>query len=179
MTNPITNDEHHLWRLLNRIGVLIDKYEAEIFTKTPITKAQFKILVTMALISETKKSTIILTDLIPSFDTTLVSISSIIDRMEKNGLVKKSKNLPDKRTVRVVMTPKGKKILGDTIKVNNQIIKDIFTVLTEDELKSFIGLASKVKNRIDDLYFGRLISESDVIKSDITTQVLNTLGDKD
>jgi len=179
MTNLITNDEHHLWRLLNRIGVLIEKYEADFFTKTTITKGQFKILITMAIIAETKKSPIILTDLIPSLDCTLVSISSIIERMEKNGLVKKLKDLPDKRSVHLIMTPKGKKMLNSTISDNTQIIKDILNVLSESELELFISLASKVKNRLDELYFGKLVSESDLIKSDVTTQIINKLSKRD
>jgi DNA-binding MarR family transcriptional regulator len=65
------------------------------------------------------------------------SVSSLITRMEKNGLVKKIRNLDKKNLVRVIMTKKGEEKYDLIIK--REIIYEIMSVLSEEQYNILIS----------------------------------------
>jgi MarR family multiple antibiotic resistance transcriptional regulator len=71
------------------------------------------------------------------------SISEIIDRMEKQGLLKKVKDLERKNQVRIVITKKGQEYYQRSFIPKN--IPDILSVLPNDERKQFISSLMKLR----------------------------------
>jgi DNA-binding MarR family transcriptional regulator len=63
------------------------------------------------------------------------TVSSILDRMAKKGLIKKSKDLEHKNMIRVALTEKGKQAYAFTTKRGP--IRRILGSLNEDERKQF------------------------------------------
>lgn len=63
------------------------------------------------------------------------TVSALVDRMARRGLVKKVKDLDRKNLVRVVMTEKGKKTYD--ISTKRGPIHRIFATMTEEEKKVF------------------------------------------
>ena len=73
------------------------------------------------------------------------SISEIIDRMEKQGLLKKVKDLARKNQVRIEVTEKGRKMYERSFIPKNLI--DILSVLKEKERKQFIASLLKLRRQ--------------------------------
>jgi MarR family transcriptional regulator, organic hydroperoxide resistance regulator len=69
------------------------------------------------------------------------SVSGILMRMEKQGLIKRAKNMERKNLIRVTLTTKGDNALKQAMKKEG--IKHVFSKLTEEQrrhLKQSIGI---------------------------------------
>lgn len=73
------------------------------------------------------------------------SVSGLLDRMEKDGLIKKTKNLHKKNLVRVTITPKGRK--GLEIAAKRKTINQILNTLTAEERKQLYAFMDKLRNK--------------------------------
>jgi len=71
------------------------------------------------------------------------SISEILDRMEKQGLLKKVKDLDRKNQVRIEITKKGNDQYQRSFIPRN--IPDTLSVLSDDERKQFISSLMKLR----------------------------------
>ena len=72
------------------------------------------------------------------------SISTILSRMEKQGLVKKVKDLDRKNMVRVYLTDKGKKVYIEAAK--RESICEIMSCLSDEERRQLISSLNKLRN---------------------------------
>jgi DNA-binding MarR family transcriptional regulator len=70
------------------------------------------------------------------------TVSALVDRMTKRGLVKKVKDLDRKNLVRVVMTEKGKKTYE--LSTKRGPIHRIMNVMEEEERKNFRATLEKI-----------------------------------
>jgi MarR family transcriptional regulator for hemolysin len=72
------------------------------------------------------------------------TMSALLNRMEKNGLVKRKNNPKNKKLKMVVMTPKGKKSLK--LARQDDIIHNIMNSMTKKELDQLSSLLGKLKS---------------------------------
>jgi MarR family transcriptional regulator, organic hydroperoxide resistance regulator len=72
------------------------------------------------------------------------SITQLLVRMEKRGLIKRVKDLPRKNMIRVVLTPKGQSAFKQTS--GTKSIPKIMSVLTPDEKQQFKVILDKLRN---------------------------------
>ena len=91
-----------------------------------ITRSQWWVL---ANLSRHNGQGMMQTELAKVMDVGKVTLGGLIDRLEAGGLVKRQPDPTDRRAKRVVMTPKGTKLLADiqsiATKVNDQILNGI------------------------------------------------------
>ena len=73
------------------------------------------------------------------------SVSGLLDRMEKDGLIKKTKNLHKKNLVRVTITPKGRQAYNISLK--RKTINQVLTALTDDERKELYSFLDRLRNK--------------------------------
>jgi MarR family multiple antibiotic resistance transcriptional regulator len=73
------------------------------------------------------------------------SISEIIDRMEKQGLLKKIKDMDRKNQVRIEVTEKGRKMYERSFIPKGLL--DILSVLKGRERKQFVSSLMKLRNK--------------------------------
>ena len=73
------------------------------------------------------------------------SVSGLLDRMEKDGLIKKTKDLPRRNLVRVTLTDKGRQSLKDSMK--RESIHNVMAILSESEYKQLYSLLEKVRDK--------------------------------
>jgi DNA-binding MarR family transcriptional regulator len=70
------------------------------------------------------------------------SVSTLLDRMKEGGLVKRARNLSDRRVVTITLTPKGKSVLAQVSKGEDEgVLASIFSSLPVDQrqqLESFL-----------------------------------------
>ena len=70
--------------------------------------------------------------------------------MEKKGLVKRVRDLEDRRAVRIVVTPKGKTVLKKTTLPYVEIMSHIISIYSETELKKATLLMDKFMKSIEE-----------------------------
>jgi len=145
MEERITLEEYRLWVLFHLTNDLLLRCEENVSSATGITNQQFLVLWIMKFLSAVSDEPITITDLAPIVYRSLNSVSLIIDRMEKNGLVKKVRNLPDRRAVQLLLTKKAEKIFASTAKSNRDFIKQTFSIYSEKDKKKLLSLVKKLK----------------------------------
>jgi DNA-binding MarR family transcriptional regulator len=133
-----------LWFSLHRISGQISKHEESLLRKSRLTRTQHRALLTIAFLIESKKTSVKITDLVPYQNSTLVSVSLIVARMEKKGLIKKVRDISDRRVVIINITPRGKKLLEDISNPTTDLIQQYFSVYNDAELIQMTSLVNKL-----------------------------------
>jgi MarR family transcriptional regulator, transcriptional regulator for hemolysin len=91
-----------------------------------ITRSQWWVL---ANLSQHKGSGMVQTELARTMDVGKVTLGGLIDRLEARGFVRRQVDSKDRRAKRVVLTPRGTKLLADiqevVARVNAQIMNGI------------------------------------------------------
>lgn len=86
-------------------------------------------------------------ELADCFDRDSASITFIIDRMEKDGLVVRIRDLKDRRSLRICITPKGKIMLNKSAKAISDLADKTISVLSKEELESLTSLMEKIQKK--------------------------------
>lgn len=73
------------------------------------------------------------------------TVSGLLDRMEKDGLITKAKNLPKKNLVRVTITPKGNKALLQATK--REYVRRIFAAIPEKDRHQLYDQLEKLRDK--------------------------------
>jgi len=78
------------------------------------------------------------------------SITSLVDRLEKQGLIKRTPHPTDRRSTIAQMTPSGRDLLREAIKLlNSELYRDLG--LTGNEARLLIGLLMKMRSSWNDI----------------------------
>jgi DNA-binding MarR family transcriptional regulator len=128
--------------LLHKTLDSLSKYEDETFAKlkTKITPQKFGILSSITYIREPVTPT----DVANWVDRHTTSITLIVDRLEKDGIISRVRDLKDRRTLRLIITPEGRAVYKKASRVSKAVAKEVLACLSPDELNTLIDLISKV-----------------------------------
>jgi DNA-binding MarR family transcriptional regulator len=72
------------------------------------------------------------------------SVTSIVDSLEKKGLVLRVRSEEDRRIIRVELTQAGRLIYQDALDVNMQLFRTMLRALSSEEQKIFLMLIRKI-----------------------------------
>jgi DNA-binding MarR family transcriptional regulator len=72
------------------------------------------------------------------------SVTGLIDRMEKQGWVRRVRDLPDRRAIRLELTDKGEHKLDETLAPGIAVTEELFAHLKPDELVQLTALLGRV-----------------------------------
>lgn len=97
-----------LWRQLYRTYTLLKQCEDQVIEEHELTTEQYAVLVSISYLGEPAR----ITDIARWLERSTNSISMIIDRMVKGGLVKRARDKRDRRVVYVSKTSKAESLLG-------------------------------------------------------------------
>lgn len=165
MAKKVTLDEHRLWVIFHQTYDLITRYEESELVETGTTREQFLALWLMKFMGEVSDNPIKVTDLASSLYRSVNSTSSLIDRMEKNGLVRKVRDIPDRRAIRLLVTPKGDDAFEIGLKSQRPMIKRIFSTFKDEEIKKLLSLLRTLKSKVQE--------ESDTVKAQVDPELGN------
>jgi MarR family 2-MHQ and catechol resistance regulon transcriptional repressor len=73
------------------------------------------------------------------------NITTVIDNLEKRGLVERKRSSEDRRYIAVHITETGKQLLEDIFPEHNQRVEQCFSVLEPDERIEFARLCKKLR----------------------------------
>jgi DNA-binding MarR family transcriptional regulator len=97
-----------LWLLLHRVRDMLFLCEDSLFAKYGLTTEQLGLLGAVKTLGGSPRPT----DLAQRLERSPNSISMLVDRMVKAGLVRRTRDRKDRRTVFVSATSKGEKAVG-------------------------------------------------------------------
>ncbi len=77
------------------------------------------------------------------------TLTRMLDRMEREKLVKRTLWKNDKRVVLVSITPKGRKALAEIVHVGANIYDRAFDGISEDESQDFMATLRKIRENLN------------------------------
>lgn len=138
------DERHALWQLLRRTALAIGKAREKELVELGISVEMAAMLMTIvtiaALGTQAIPATIAKTLLLEPH-----SVSQQLSKMEKMGLVRKTKDLERKNLVRVELTETGRDLLHKSME-RRRSIKKIMSVLTEDERRQMWNSLAKLRD---------------------------------
>jgi DNA-binding MarR family transcriptional regulator len=156
------NPKMRAWMLLHQTNSSMIKCEDKQFGPLGITTQQHAVLMAVKF-SPTPPT---LTQIADWVDRHINSITLIVDRMEKSGLVKRVRNTHDRRSFRLMMTAKGEKHLQTGIETGTPLIQEMLNCLTNEELQAMSEFLEKIRTKaIEQCYENKIIREIDVSKN--------------
>jgi len=133
-------DLNYLWMMLHQARDAIFKLREKELNKFGISTPNAEILFTIETIGYRATPTEISRHLLREFH----SVSSILSRMEKQGLLKKVNDLDRKNLVRVCLTDKGRQVYHEAVK--RETIVKILSCLSETEGQQLASSLKKLRD---------------------------------
>lgn len=142
MKNSLFSDEdYNLWRLIGQTRWLMLKARTMELSRFNISPMQVAVLFAVLVIDE--KATPI--EISRFLFREPHSVSELVSRMEKDGLVRKVKDLDNKGQVRVVLTEKGHETYSRSS--NRESIHEIMSCLSEEERQQLKSCLLKLRDK--------------------------------
>jgi DNA-binding MarR family transcriptional regulator len=129
-----------LWRILNHTGFVIARSRKKELAQYGLTQEQAHVLD----ILHHSSGTVTIQEIVNITMRQHHSISTLVDRMAKQGLVKKARSASDARQYDVIMTEKGQELFGRTTRDS---IADIFSALSASEKRELYRGLKKLRAR--------------------------------
>ncbi|MGB6873761.1 MAG: MarR family winged helix-turn-helix transcriptional regulator [Dehalococcoidia bacterium] len=144
------------WILLRQAYNLILKCEDKVFSGYRLTTEQHAVLMTIKHISEPVR----VTDVALWLDRSVNSISMIVDRMVKAGLVRRVRDRKDRRTVILTITNKAEKAFVPATVAGWELIQEILSPLSNEDRLTLIKLLETLRDKAYDyLGAGEVVEE--------------------
>ncbi len=129
-----------LWRILSHTGFVIARSRKKELAQYGLTPEQAHVLDILAH----SGGTITIQGIVAITMRQHHSISTLVDRMAKQGLVRKVRSTSDARQYDVIITQKGRELFGRTTR---NAITDIFSSLSASEKKELDRGLKKLRDR--------------------------------
>jgi DNA-binding MarR family transcriptional regulator len=130
-----------LWFLMHRDYRLLVNCEDRIYGEKGLTMEQFSVLATIKYIGRPVRPT----DIAQWMGRGPNTISMLVDRMVKAGLVRRTRDRIDRRVVHVVSTSKGENALRLAIPAGWEFIQKIMLPLSEADRHTFARLLEALR----------------------------------
>jgi len=130
-----------LWRQLYQTYTLLKKCEDGIYEEYGLTTEQYAVLVSISYIGEPAR----VTDIARWLERSTNSISMIVDRMVKAGLVRRARDKRDRRVVYVSKTSKAESLLGPASVASFAMIQKTLSPMSDRNRLVLLDLLGEVK----------------------------------
>jgi DNA-binding MarR family transcriptional regulator len=133
-----------LWYMAHRTRALLKMCEDQIYGEYNLTMEQYAVLAAITHIGGPARPT----DIAQWLGRSTNSISMIVDRMVKAGLVKRVRDRRDRRVVNVSITNKAENALKPAILAGWEFIQKITSPLAYEDMHTFIKLHDTLRYEI-------------------------------
>jgi DNA-binding MarR family transcriptional regulator len=131
-----------VWRELYQTYSLLKRSEDEAAESFGLTTEQYAVLVTLDYFGGTMK----VSDIAAWLERSANSMSMIVDRMVKVGLITRKRDRSDRRLVYVTATSKGKTALQPAAGAIQELVFKVLSPLSSEERRTLLGLLEAVKH---------------------------------
>jgi DNA-binding MarR family transcriptional regulator len=140
MDNLTIEEDHKLWILFYQTRDAIFKARQKELSRFGITPMQAAVLLRLEVIGSEATPAEVARWLFRKPH----SVSGILDRMVKQGLIEKAKDLERKNLVRITITPKGKQAFSESTK--RKSIHEIMASLSDEERRVLKSCLEKMRS---------------------------------
>jgi DNA-binding MarR family transcriptional regulator len=154
-----------LWRQLYQTYTLLKQVEDVVFEEHGLTTEQYAVLVSISYIGEPAR----ITDIARWLERSTNSISMIVDRMVKAGLVRRVRDRGDRRVVYVIVTDKGENVFRPATRAGLELVQGIMSPLSDHDKRTFLGLHQAIKYKALE-YLNAGADMEEVGRNDITNR---------
>jgi len=140
------NVDKGAWILLRQAHNLIFKCEDRVFSEYGLSTEQHTVLMAVKNISGPVR----ITDIARWLDRSVNSVSMIIDRMVKAGLVKRTRDRKDRRTVFVTLTNKAEEAYVPATTAGWELVQEILSPLSNEDKRTLIRLLETIRDKTYD-----------------------------
>jgi len=151
-----------LWLLLPRVGDALALCQDLVFGKYGITTEQWRVLVCIK-----SRGSLRPIDLALMLERSPNSMSMIVDRMVKAGLVRRTRDKKDRRTVFVSMTEKGKEAVEPAAPAGWEFIHKVLSPLSYDDQRALASMLETIKCELTG-YLNPEMDMAEIIKNSFT-----------
>ncbi len=130
-----------LWFLLHRDYALLRGCEDQIYGEKGLTMEQYATLVAIKYLNDPVRPT----DVARWIGRRTNSVSMMIDRMVKAGLVRRERSRGDRRVVRLIITSKAENALEPATRAGWEFIQKIMSPLSEEDRQTFARLLETLR----------------------------------
>ena len=117
----VNNPQLQAYLQIHQTAVSLIKCEEKVLGAEGLTPERFAVM--MAI--KNLPSPVIESDIADCLDRNLNSITLIVDRMTKDGLIKRARDLKDRREIRIIITPKGEETYQKGQQFISKIVSEI------------------------------------------------------
>lgn len=135
-----------LWSEMQRVYVMIKNREERVLGKLGLTSEQFGVLIAIHPNNSAR-----VTDIAYQVTRSVNSVSMIVDRMVKAGLVRRVRDKKDRRTVNVYLTEKAKSVLGQAIQLEEDFVLLVFSDVSLGGKQTLIERLKSFQDRVEEL----------------------------
>jgi len=132
-----------LWFITHRTRDILRNCEDKVFGKYGLTAEQYGVLAVMEVLGGSVR----VTDLARGLGRSANSVSMIVDRMVKAGLVRRGRDRGDRRTVRVSVSSKGEAAFRPATVAGLELIREIMSPLSYEDKRTFLSLHEVVRQK--------------------------------
>jgi len=154
-----------LWLLLHRVHDVVTLCEESILREYGLTPEQFAVLASIRSDGGSLRPV----DLALMLERSPNSVSMLIDRMVKAGLVRRTRDRKDRRAVNVTLTSKGAKALEPAAPADWEFIQKILLTLPDEDRHALADTLEIVKCEAF-AYLRPELDKADIIKNSLTNQ---------
>jgi DNA-binding MarR family transcriptional regulator len=133
-----------LWRQIYQTYTLLKQCEDKILEEHGLTTEQYAVLVSIGYLGEPAR----VTDIARWLERSTNSISMIVDRMVKAGLVKRVRSKSDRRVVHVTFTSKGENALKPSTRAMFEVVRKNLSPLSYEDRNTLLSLLGTLKYQI-------------------------------
>lgn len=135
-TFEYTNATVRLWLLAKQTGDLLKMCTEQLFSEYGITTEQYDVLVSVKYLGDRVN----ITDVAAWLRRSTNTISMLVNRMVKAGLVRRTRDKVDRRVVYLSITSKAEGILQQANPGCWAVIKQVLSPLSNEDRSSFLAL---------------------------------------
>jgi len=154
-----------LWLLLHRVRDILALCEDSIFAEYGLTTEQFAVLAAV----KSRGGSLRPTDLASILERSPNSMSMLVDRMVKAGIVRRIRDRRDRRTVHVSLTTKGENALKPATPMGWEFIQKILSPISDKDKHTLANLLETVKCELLG-YLNPEVDMAEIIKNSVTNQ---------
>jgi len=154
-----------LWLLLHRVHDVVTLCEESILREYGLTPEQFGVLAAV----KSDGGSLRPVDLALMLERSPNSVSMLIDRMVKAGLVRRTRDRKDRRAVNVTLTNKGAKALEPAAPADWEFIQKILLTLPNEDTRALIDTLEIVKCEAF-AYLHPELDKAEIVKNSFTNQ---------
>jgi DNA-binding MarR family transcriptional regulator len=151
-----------LWLLLPRVGDALALCQDLVFSKYGITTEQWRVLACIQ-----SRGPLRPVDLALMLERSPNSISMLVDRMVKAGLVRRTRDRKDRRVVFVSITDKGKEAVDPAVPAGWEFMHKLLSALSYDDQRALADMLETIKCELTG-YLNPEMDMAEIIKNSFT-----------